>query len=184
MRARDLRIYELAKPYLNIRHNDVHVPHSYEFALKLLEFEPGDEDIILPAVLCHDLGWMKVPEELHLRAFGPFPFDVGLQRLHEVEGVKLAQAILEAENYDPVKVDEILQIIDGHDTRLEALSDNDKIVKDADKLFRFHPLGLEIDANRFQVEKDAHIQWLMSKIENWFFTETGKRLAWEEIAKS
>ena len=176
------RIFELAKPYLNIRRNDIHTEIVYRFAVTLLTTEPGDAAVALPAVICHDVGWSRVPEELHLKAFGPSA-DPELTHLHELEGVKLAQEILSAADYDPEKTTEILAIIAGHDTRLTALSESDKIVKDADKLWRFDELGLAIDAERFQIEITSHADWLEQQIERWFFTETGKKLARKEIAR-
>ena len=183
MRDIDYRIWELAGPYLNIRKNDIHVQICCSYALKLLEFEQGEHDVVIPAILCHDVGWIKVPEELHLKAFGP-TFDPELARLHEVEGVKVAREILLEVNYEPKKVAEILEIIDGHDTRLSALSLNDKIVKDADKLFRFDPIGLKIDAERFKVDQNHHVNYLQERIESWLFTETAKRFAREELVRS
>jgi len=174
-------IFELAKPYLNIRRNDIHTEIVYRFASRLLESEPGDPSVILPAVICHDLGWSKVPEELHLKAFGPTA-DPALTRLHEIEGVKLAQEILLAVGYESQKTVEILAIIAGHDTRLTALSVSDRIVKDADKLWRFDERGLAIDAERFKIDTTSHVNWLEQRIEPWFFTETGKKLAREELA--
>jgi hypothetical protein len=66
---------------------------------------------------------------------------------------------------------------------LTALSASDKIVKDADKLFRFDQIGMGIDADRFQIDRNRHADWLEQQIEPWFFTETGKKLAREELAR-
>ena len=62
-----------------------------------------------------------MPEELQLKAFGP-KTDKELNRVHETEGVKMAREILEKIGYDQGKMGEILAIIDGHDSRLEAIS--------------------------------------------------------------
>lgn len=181
MHAEYRHIFQLAKPYLNIRRNDIHTEIAYRFAVRLLESEPGDASVAIPAVICHDVGWSKVPEELHLKAFGPTA-DPALTRLHEIEGVKLAREILLAVEYEPQKTAQILAIIGGHDTRWTALSPSDKIVKDADKLYRFDQIGLVIDAERFNIDKNVHVNWLEKQIERWFFTETGNKLAREEIA--
>lgn len=182
MHAEYRYIFQLAKPYLNTRRNDIHTEIVYRFAVRLLESEPGDASVAIPAVICHDVGWSKVPEELHLKAFGP-KSDPALTRLHEIEGVKLAQEILLSVEYEPHKTAEILAIIEGHDTRWTALSPSDKIVKDADKLFRFDQIGFIIDAERFNIDKNSHVNWLEERIETWFFTETGKKLAREEVAR-
>lgn len=176
-------IYALAKPYLNTRKNDIHVESSYRFALQLLKDEPGDPEVVIPAIICHDLGWITLTEELQLKAFGPV-FDPDLRRIHEVEGVKLAGDILNRVGYDPDKTIEILDIIVGHDSRLKAISDSDKIVKDADKLFRFTATGLAIDIDRFRQERDSHLEWITSQIDCWFFTKTGAQLARLELEQA
>jgi hypothetical protein len=176
-------IYALAKPYLNTRKNDVHVEISHSFAWRLLEDEPGDPEVVIPAIICHDLGWIKVPEQLQLKAFGP-GFDPDLRRIHEVEGVKLARGILNHVNYSPDKTAEILQIIDGHDSRSVAISNSDKIVKDADKLFRFTAKGLAIDIERFRKSRNSYVKWIAGQIECWFFTKTGSQLAWLELKQA
>jgi HD superfamily phosphodiesterase len=145
-----------------------------------LEKEIGDTDIIIPAVILHDLGWWKVPEDLHLQAFGP-QFDWELRRRHEVEGVKMAKEILEQVNYATAKIEEILLIIDGHDSRLEAMSQNDRIVKDADKLFRFSPRGFAIDHQRFGIERNKYWKWLSECVDEWFFTPTAGLFAREAL---
>jgi hypothetical protein len=182
MYAQYRHIFQLAKPYLNTRRNDIHTEIVYRFAARLLESEPGEASVALPAVICHDVGWSQVPEELHLKAFGPTA-DPALTRLHEIEGARLAGEILRSVAYEPQKTLEIQAIIEGHDTRLTALSDSDKIVKDADKLFRFDQIGMGIDADRFQINRNRHADWLEKQIEPWFFTETGKKLAREELAR-
>jgi HD superfamily phosphodiesterase len=174
------RIYDLAKPYLATRKNDIHVEISHRFACRLLEVEAGDPEVAIPAIICHDLGWIRVPEHLQLKAFGP-GFDPDLRRIHEVEGVKLTRHILRQVRYSPVKTAEILDIIDGHDSRPLAISDSDKIVKDADKLFRFTAAGLAIDVERFRQNRESYLKWLSCQIDSWFFTETGKRLARLEL---
>jgi len=182
MYAEYRHIFELAKPYLKIRENNIHTEIVYRFAKLLLETEPGEPSIVMPAVICHDVGWSQVPEELHSKAFGPGS-DPALTRLHEIAGVKLAQEILLAVDYEPEKTSEILEIISGHDTRLTALSPSDKIVKDADKMFRFDQIGFVIDAKRFNIDQTGHLNWLEERVDTWFFTETGKKLAREEIAQ-
>ena len=172
------KIYRKAEPYLDTRRNDVHVSLSYDFARRLLALYPGaDEGIVLPAIVLHDVGWKMVSEERQLSAFGPKIKDKKTQRIHETEGVKIAQKILTGLNYDQEKIPEILSIIDGHDTRLEALSLNDQLVKDADKLWRFTPAGVDIDHTRFGIPRDSYMKWLDTVIDDWLFTPEGKEMA-------
>jgi HD superfamily phosphodiesterase len=172
------RIYDRARPYLDTRKNDVHISISYTFAQQLLKYYPdADEDIVLPAVILHDVGWKAVPEEKQSDAFGPNVKDTETRRLHEIEGAKIAGEILHSVNYDELKIAEITAIIDGHDSRKETLSLNDALVKDADKFWRFTPIGVEIDHTRFGIDRNIYITYLDGIIEQWFLTPTAGDMA-------
>ena len=116
------KIQLLSKPYLDTRHNDVHTAISTSLAFQLLEKEGGDEDIVIPAIILHDTGWKRVPSELHLKAFGPKATAPELNRLHEVEGVKIAREILQKVKYNARQTEKILKIIEGHDSRRTRLT--------------------------------------------------------------
>jgi hypothetical protein len=172
------KIYREAEPYLDTRQNDVHVSLSYDFARRLLALYPNaDEEIVLPAIVLHDVGWKMVPEERQLSAFGPKVKDKKTQRFHETEGVKIAEKILTRLHYDQEKIPEILSIIDGHDTRQEALSLNDQLVKDADKLWRFTLAGVDINHTRFGIRRPSLMKWLDTVIDDWLFTPEAKEMA-------
>ena len=177
------KIRQLAMPYLDTRHNDVHTAISTRIAFELLKREGGDEDVVIPAILLHDTGWKKVPAELHLKAFGPNATEPELHRRHETEGVKTAKEILQSINYDPAKTKEILEIIDGHDSRLKAVSLNDKIVKDADKLWRYSKVGFYIDIERFGESHEEGLERLRVRIFKKLFTATAKEIATEKLGR-
>lgn len=176
-------IFRQARPYLLTRKNLLHTRIALKYGLKLLEKEGGDEEIVIPAILLHDVGWKAIPQSLHLKAFGPNASEPGLMKIHEREGAKIARAILEELDYPPEKTEEICRIIRGHDSRKRAFSLNDRIVRDADKLWRFSPKGVAIDSERFGIPKKAWIAYLKEKIEEWFFTASAKEMARGEIAR-
>jgi hypothetical protein len=178
-------IYQRAATFWDTRYNDIHMPLAYDFAKRLLASYPqADEAVVLPAILLHDVGWKMVPEEKQLNAFGPKATDKASNRLHETEGVRIAAEILVSLDYDTAKTQEILQIIDGHDSRFEAISLNDKLVKDADKLWRFTPTGIDIDHRRFGIELAAYLDYMNNKIEEWMFTPEAKAMARAELARA
>ena len=179
------KIRQLAEPYLNTRGNDIHTENSTKMAYELLKREGGDKEIVIPAIILHDVGWKSVPEDLQSKAFGPTVKSPELARLHEVEGVRIAKEVLEKLNYDENKVEEILEIIDGHDSRKEAKSFNDKIVKDADKLWRYTESGHKI-MSRFMTEEFGEspmdrLRRLDSQVDTMFFTTSAKEMAREEL---
>lgn len=174
-------IRRLAGPYLCTRDNDTHTDIAVEFGYKLLEKEGGDKDVVIPSLILHDVGWKIVPEELLSLAFGPKVKSPELNRMHEVEGAKIAKEILEKLNYDKNKTKEILKIIEGHDSRKEAISLNDRIVKDADKLYRYSKAGLSIDCGRFALTPKQVIEVAVSNLDKWLLTNSAKEIAREEI---
>jgi HD superfamily phosphodiesterase len=178
-------IEEQAKPYLDTRSNEIHVTVCYAMAKQLLGHHPdADAEVVLPAILLHDVGWKMVPEEKQLGAFGPRATDMTTRRVHEIEGVEIARRILASLDYDKGKTEEILTIIEGHDSREEALSLNDAIVKDADKLWRFSAVGMETDYKRFGVDRNRYVTWLSKGVDTWLFTSAARDLARRGLAEA
>ena len=176
------KIFEKAKPFLRTRKNLIHTQIALRYALKLLKLEKGDQEVVIPAIILHDVGWSVVPEHLHLTAFGPSPTNPKLGKVHEVEGAKIAKAILEEFNYPPEKIKEIYRIIQGHDSRKRPLSWNDRIVKDSDKLWRYSRRGMEIDLSRFRIPRQEYLVFLETVIDDWFLTPMATEIARREIS--
>lgn len=178
-------LYRRALPYLNTRHNDVHTLIAYGQARLLLAHYPdADESVVLPAIILHDVGWKAVSESEQLTAFGPNMSNRALQRLHETEGVRIAKSILEELGFDQAKLGEVVAIIDGHDTRAAALSLNDRLVRDADRLWRFTPIGLQIDSRRFGFGLDEYLVWIEGQIDKWMSTSEAKQIAREYLVEA
>jgi hypothetical protein len=176
------KIFEKTKPFLRTRKNLIHTRIALCYALKLLRSEKGDEDVVIPAVLLHDVGWKTIPANLHLTAFGPNPSNPKLGRVHKVEGAKIAGAILKDLQYPSKKIKEICRIIGGHDTRKRPISRNDRIVKDADKLWRYSRKGMAVDLDRFHIPRPEYLIFLEAIINSWFLTPTGREVARSEIS--
>ncbi len=176
-------IWKLAKPYLDTRDNEIHAKISVEFGYRLLEAEGGDEDVVIPAIILHDVGWKKVPEALQLKGFGPKATLPEVTRIHEDEGVTIAKDILEKISYDNKKAEEILRIVGGHDSRKEPISLNDKLVKDADKLFRYTREYADIYAEKFELTHEQMHARHKGKLATWFLTHSGLEMARAELEK-
>ena len=140
---RDLALWADARPYLDVRNNDEHTLVAYGVARMLLkELPEARESVVLPAILLHDVGWKKVPQDLLLEAIGRNPSRPDLVRDHELYGVEIAREILERHQPEGVDIDAVLAIIDGHDTTRPARNLEDAVVKDADKGWRTTPHGM------------------------------------------
>lgn len=142
---RDLALWHDARPFLDVRNNDEHTLVAYGVARMLLkELPEARESVVLPAILLHDVGWKKVPQDLLLEAIGRNPSRPDLVRAHELYGVEIARYILERHRPEGVDIEAVLAIIDGHDTTRHAKSLEDAVVKDADKAWRTTPHGMAI----------------------------------------
>ena len=140
-------------------------------------------NIILAAIL-HDIGWSAASEkERYIVARNPPPeVDYPLRIKHEKEGVRLAREILETVGFD--KVDRVLEIIDGHDTRDHFKSIEDGIVRDADKLFRYTDVAIEICLRRGFTLKHLYDDQLANIDKpNFFYSEISKEIARKELEK-
>jgi HD superfamily phosphodiesterase len=180
-------IRALAEPYWQTRSNEVHVPESFELARRLLDVHPeADEDIVLPAILLHDCGYFLVPEEDHLKglAGAPIGWEADVARRHEIEGARLAGEILGRVGYDPLRTERIQEIVDGHDSRAEALSLEDALVKDADKAWRFTESGVRVCHVWMNRTPEDFMDFVESRIDDWFLTDAGRNLAHELLAES
>ena len=71
--------------------------------------------------------------------------------LHEREGVRMSREVLEKTNWPEAVIAAVGEIIDGHDTRPHARSLNDRVVRDADKLWRFTVTGVAVACDWFKM---------------------------------
>ena len=178
IREKDILIWEAAKPFLDIRNNDEHTLYAYALGQQLIKLEDqANPDIILPSIILHDTGWKKIPQDKILQAFGPDRKYPELQRQHEVEGVKIATNILKQLNYNQDNIQQIVAIIDGHDTNKEERSINDGIMKDADKLWRFTAHGIPLISAWFQISKEAFYKILEEFVRPQLFRDESRMLA-------
>ncbi len=171
-------LWEHALPYLDVRSNDIHAMYSYNFARRLTRLYPdANPEIVLPAIILHDIGWSTVPEDKVLEAFGPKMRYPKLRRQHEVEGARMAREILASCDHDATLIDDIVGIIDGHDTRKESRSIDDSLVRDADKLWRYTMFGLETNREWFGHTTQEQLALLDEWLGTRFYTDAGRHMA-------
>jgi hypothetical protein len=171
-------VWDAALPYLQVRNNDRHSLYAYGVACALLSRLPeADAEVVLPAILLHDVGWSAVAEGDVLEAIAPGSGRHDLVRRHEVEGARIARGILTGLGYEPGVVDRVAFIIDGHDTRPEPTSLHDAVVKDADKIWRLTPDGLAVVCGWFGLTRDEALRICCARVHDALFTEPGRAMA-------
>jgi len=177
-------LFKQAEPYLKMRNDFIHTRVAHDFALLLLEKEGGNRNIVEPAIILHDVGWSALkPEDIAhaygLKATGAKARE--LNRVHEVQGAIIAQKILSKQGYDKASIHQIVQIIKRHDSGKNPDTTEEKLVKDADKLWRFSKTGYHYELQRQATTHAERYAFLSKKIDSWFFTQTAKAMAEKEL---
>ncbi len=184
MHERDLPLWRLALPYLDVRSNDEHTLISYRLGIALLRSAPSVRaDIVLPAIVLHDTGWKQMPAEKLTAAIGPNAKFPELQRDHELASVEIARPILAQAGAD-LDSGAICDIIDGHDTTKQARSAEDAIMKDADKLWRFTAHGVATISGWFETPAKETVSMLADFVLPSFLTPEAKIMAQALLAQA
>jgi hypothetical protein len=103
---------------------------------------------------------------------------------HEKFGCDIAREILPGCGYDDAFITRITDIIDGHDTRKEHHSLEDAIMRDSDRLWRFHPTGLGFSAEWFAKSPQWVLGDLTGRVMGEMITPTGTAMAEAELNAS
>lgn len=181
------RLFEAADPYLEMRGDRLHTRVAHRCALALMKREGGAREVVEPAVILHDVGWSAVEPGKISAAFGVRADGRAeakeVNRVHEIEGASIARRILESLGYDRALTHRIVRIIERHDSTLESSSLEERLVKDADKLWRYSEEGFWKEIERQQVAPRAFHRRLGLRRGEWFLTPTALRLAEEELRR-
>lgn len=178
LRDPDAEVWNRAAPYLAVRDNDSHTLYAYGLARALLALLPdADPEVVLPAILLHDTGWSTVSDDLILEAIAPGGGRPDLVLKHEKEGARIATEVLSSLGRDSETIRRIVEIIDGHDSRLHALHIDDAIVKDADKLWRVTPHGIEIVCGWFGLSREESLRLTSLRVQDDLFTVPARAMA-------
>jgi HD superfamily phosphodiesterase len=180
------RIWELALPYQDKRDDTGHAEITLKYATKLATLEKGDEDIIVPAIILHDIGYSQLEKERRLLIFDENAskedrHNIALE--HQNESVKLATDILRKVNYPDALSKEILEIISQHDTREGFISKNEGLVRDSDKLWRTSREGFAAAEARRKSDDRSRFKKAEEHINKpgYFFSETARKIALADL---
>ncbi len=178
-------VWRTSEPYMRARKNDVHIPLSYAFARKLLKHYPdADEDIVSLAIILHDIGWYSIDmSDIIEKGFGPNMMQSDVRLIHESEGVRMSREVLEKTGWPEPIIAAVGAIIDGHDTRPQARSLNDRVMRDADKLWRFTVTGVSVACDWFKMTPRQYADRLEIQVAT-LETDVGRQLAAKSLAET
>lgn len=178
-------VWRASEPYMRARKNDVHIPLSYAYAVGLLDiYREADRDIVSLAIILHDIGWWSIDmNDIIEKGFGPNMMQSDVRYLHESEGVRLGRDLLRKLDWPEATIAAVCEIIDGHDTRPHPKSLNDRLVRDADKLWRFTVTGISVACEWFKMNPGQYARRQATKFDL-FETEAGRKMAEEELRRT
>jgi len=179
-------IWKAVVPETRTRSNDIHLPVSLAYAERLCEaFPEADRQLVRVAIQLHDTGWGRVDEERILsEGFSGDWRKAEIRFEHERQGCVIAREVLPPLGYDDEFVRQVCAIIDGHDTRGEAYSLEDALVRDADRLWRFDHAGIALAAGWFRMDPATYSDRLGREIVPELITTAAIAMATAELDRS
>lgn len=173
-------------PETRARGNDIHLPISLSFARRLCDAHPeADRTLVLVATLLHDTGWAHVDQEKIISdGFRGEWRTADIRFEHEREGCLVARRVLPALGYDEQFIDEVCTIIDGHDTRPNAYTLEDALMRDADRLWRFDHAGIALASGWFGQNPAMYTDRLETEIIPELITQAAVEMATADLARS
>ena len=168
------KVWSLAREFYegSDPHGVEHVRRVFALTQFILEKEGGDETVVYPAVLLHDVGRK-----------------VSIGRNHSKKSAEIALEILRKIKYPENKIDLIIKAILEHSfsAGMRPSFKESKILSDADKLDALGAIGIarvfmeSALRKRGIREAKKHFYEKILKLPNLMETETGKQLAWERL---
>ena len=129
----------------------------------------ADRSTVIAAALLHDIGWSCLTESERERLFEnslPPDEELYLRRRHERLGADLARRLMAECGCPNGLADRVAVLIDGHDTRNVYLSDEDGLLKDADRLWMLTDRGFEADLRRRGLSAHSWAEALYSRFKS------------------
>lgn len=179
-------IWKAVVPETRARGNDIHLPISLAYAERLCDaFPEADRLLVRVAIQLHDTGWGRVDESRILsEGFTGDWRKAAIRFEHERQGCVIAREVLPPLGYDDEFVNQVCAIIDGHDTRQEAHSLEDALVRDADRLWRFDHAGIALAAGWFRMDPAVYTDRLAAEIIPELLTAPAIAMATAELDRS
>ena len=173
-------------PETRARGNDIHLPISLSFARRLCDAYPeADRTLVLVSTLLHDTGWAHVDQEKIISdGFRGDWRKADIRYQHEREGCLVARRVLPPLGYDAQFIDEVCKIIDGHDTRPNAYTLEDALMRDADRLWRFDHAGIALASGWFGQDPSTYTDRLETEIIPELITQAAVDMATADLARS
>ena len=179
-------VWRSVVPETRARSNDIHLPISLAYAERLCRAYPeANAELVRVAILLHDTGWGRVDEDRIIsEGFTGDWRKAEIRFEHERQGCLIAREVLPPLGYSEEFVAAVCAIVDGHDTRKEAYSLEDALVRDADRLWRFDHAGIALASGWFGLDPATYCDRLSREIVPELLTEAAVAMANADLTRS
>lgn len=179
-------IWKSVVPESRTRSNDIHLPISLAYAERLCDAYPEAHSLLVRvSIVLHDTGWGRVDEgRILAEGFTGDWRKAQIRYEHERQGCAIAREVLPPLGYEDDFVDAVVAIIDGHDTRKEARSLEDALVRDADRLWRFDHAGIALASGWFGMDPATYCDRLAAEIVPELLTDAAVQMATADLTRS
>jgi len=165
-----------------------HTQRALAFGRRLLQSEPAQAEIVIPALYLHDTGWSRTDFSDFLSATPAQKKHTRSLALHMGESAALADAALRELDWPDDQRERIVAIIAVHDEPEKVFAMGDlsaTVVVEADRLDRYGKESLKRYERMFGPDYWQGEHWQEAKamriegLRDWFRTPTGRSLAHE-----
>lgn len=168
-----VEIFKKAKSFLKKGQKKdffIHTKWVVKSAQILLKGQRGDESVLIPAAILHDVGWAKVPAKLQVA--NDKKSQQECLKLHLKYGALIAKAILIDLDYPKDKIKKIISIILAH--KFQDPSDlNKRLLIDADNLSDVFKQPFYLDVKQYKTTTKQNYD---VRKKNKFYTKTAKAI--------
>ncbi|MFA6963505.1 MAG: HD domain-containing protein [Patescibacteria group bacterium] len=174
------KIWDLAMPYLKKGIMKDFVSHT-KYVVKSMEMiidgEGGDEDILIPSAILHDVGWSKVDPSLQLN--DDMEKKREGQRQHITFAKEIVEEVLDQAGYSEEDIQKVVGIVMAH--KFQDPEDKEKqMLIDADNLSDTFKEQFDSDVVAYHSTPEQVYEYRMN---NKYYTQTAQQIADQQMAK-
>ncbi|MBN2124237.1 MAG: HD domain-containing protein [Deltaproteobacteria bacterium] len=162
-----------------------HTLRVVDYGRRLLRHEEGEEDVVIPALYLHDIGWGWVDTVEFVKAAPSQKDSYSFLIEHMKKGAEIAGKIVKEFDFKEANCRAIEAIVAVHDLPEQIFrmkSPSALLVMEADRLDRFGPESLKRfrsihGRNISKKEQEQAFAFLRMGLATWFKTQTAKAMA-------
>jgi len=138
--------------------------------------EGGNEDILIPAALLHDIGWSEVSEKLQLASDKEEKLEA--ERQHLSKASPIIRTILSNLNYKKDLIEQIIDVVLSHKFAKPQKKEQQLLI-DADTLSDTYKEAFYSDIKSYNTTPEEALAF---RGKNTFYTKTARKIFQKELA--